>query len=317
MSSSPHDPAHDDRDLPPGDLQEVSENVFAYVQPDGSWWINNTGLLVGRTGAVAIDSCSTERRTRAFLGAVGAVTERPVRTLVNTHHHGDHTHGNHLFGGATIVGHEQTRAQVLAAGKPNFPGIWTPVEWGEIELAPPFLTYTEGVTLWVDDLRCEVRHVGTPAHTTNDSIVWIPERSLLFSGDLLFHGGTPFLLMGSIAGAVQVCEEVLAPLGATTIVPGHGEPAGPSVIDDVLGYLRFVTDVAERGRAAGLTPLETARETDLGEYEGWLDAERIVGNLHRAYAELDGAERGAQIDVVAALRDMVEYNGGRPLSCYA
>lgn len=312
MSSS-----HQHRDLPPGVLREIDDGVFAYIQPDGSWWINNTGLLVGRTGAVAIDSCSTEHRTRAFLGAIAEVTDQPVRTLVNTHHHGDHTHGNHLFGGATIVGHEATRAEVLATGKPNLAGIWTPVEWGEIEIAPPFLTYTDRITVWVDDTACEVRHVGGAAHTTNDSIIWIPERSLLFAGDLLFHGGTPFLLMGSVAGAIRVCTDVLAPLDATTIVPGHGEPAGPSLIDDVLGYLRFVSDVAQRGKDAGLTPLETARETDLGDYADWLDAERIVGNLHRAYAELDGAAEGAPIDIMAALKDMVEYNGGRPLSCYA
>ena len=309
--------SHVDHDLPPGSLREVSDSVHAYIQPDGSWWINNTGLLVGRTGAVVIDSCSTERRTRAFLDAIAGVTDRPVRTLVNTHHHGDHTHGNHLFPAATIVGHERTRAEVIAAGKPNWPGVWTPVEWGEIEIAPPFLTYTEGVDLWVDDLLCEVRHVGVAAHTTNDSIFWIPERSLLFAGDLLFHGGTPFLVMGSVAGAIRVCEEVLAPLGASTIVPGHGEPAGPSLIDDVLGYLRFVQEVARRGREAGLAPLDAARETDLGPYAGWLDAERIVGNLHRAYAELDGAEPGAPIDIPAAIVDMVAYNGGRPLSCYA
>jgi cyclase len=312
VSASRHD-----HDLPPGSLREVSDRIFAYIQPDGSWWINNTGLLVGRAGAVAIDSCSTERRTRAFLGAIGTVTDRPVRTLVNTHHHGDHTHGNHLFGGATIVGHERTRAEVIAAGKPNWPGVWTPVDWGEIEIAPPYLTYTDGVDLWVDDLRCEVRHVGVAAHTTNDSIVWIPERSLLFSGDLLFHGGTPFLVMGSVAGAIRVCEDVLAPLGASTIVPGHGEPAGPSLIDDVLGYLRFVQDTARRGHDAGLAPLDAARETDLGPYAGWLDPERIVGNLHRAYAELDGAEPGAPIDLRAAIGDMVAYNGGQPLSCYA
>jgi cyclase len=309
--------SHVDRDLPPGALREVSDGVYAYVQPDGSWWINNTGLLAGRTGATVIDSCSTERRTRAFQDAIAGVTDRPVRTLVNTHHHGDHTHGNHLFAGATIVGHERTRTEVLAAGKPNWPGVWTPVDWGEIEIAPPFLTYTEGVDLWVDDLRCEVRHVGVAAHTTNDSIVWLPERSLLFAGDLLFHGGTPFLVMGSVAGAIRACEEVLAPLGATTIVPGHGEPAGPSLIDDVLGYLRFVQDVARRAHEAGLSPLDAARETDLGPYAGWLDPERIVGNLHRAYAELDGAEPGAPIDIRAAVGDMVAYNGGRPLSCYA
>jgi hypothetical protein len=78
----------------------------------------------------------------------------------------------------------------------------------------------------------------------------VPDRSLLFSGDLLFRGGAPFLLMGSVAGAIGVLE-------------------------------------------------------------------RIVGNLHRALAELDGAPQGAPIDVAAALTDMVAYNGGQPLTCYA
>ena len=315
MSSSVHDAV--DHELPPPVLREVSDGIHAYIQPDGSWWINNTGLLVGSRGAVSIDSCATQRRTRAYLAAIASVTDQPVRTLVNTHHHGDHTHGNWLFGGATVVAHERTRTEVIAAGKPNFPGIWTPVDWGEIQLEPPFLTYADAVTLWVDELRCEVRHVGMPAHTTNDSIVWIPQRSLLFAGDLLFNGGTPFLLMGSIAGAIRACEEVLKPLGARTIVPGHGEVAGPGLIDEVLGYLRFVADTARGGHEAGLTPLQTARETDLGRYAGWLDPERIVGNLHRAYAELDGRELGAPIDIVAAITDMVAFNGGRPLSCYA
>jgi cyclase len=82
-------------------------------------------------------------------------------------------------------------------------------------------------------------------------------------------------------------------------------------------YLRFVLDLAERGRAAGITPLQAARNTDLGRFADWPDAERIVGNLHRAYAELDGMERGAAIDVLAALNDMVAYNGGKPLTCLA
>ena len=138
MSSSTHD-----HEMPPGRLQGVSEDIHAYVQPDGSRWINNTGLLVGSRGAVSVDSCSTERRTRAYLDAISDVTDLPVRTLVNTHHHGDHTHGNWLFPGATVVGHEQTRAEVPAAGKPTWEGVWTPVEWGEIQLEPPFLTGIE------------------------------------------------------------------------------------------------------------------------------------------------------------------------------
>ncbi len=297
-------------------LQEVSDGIYAYIQPDGSWWINNTAFLVGRSGVVSVDACSTERRTRAYLDAIASVTSQPVRTLINTHHHGDHTFGNYLFAGATIVAHDKCRAEMLGFGPPGRAPFWTEIDWGDIELAPPFLTYETQVRVYVDDLECEVRHVGSPAHTTNDSIVWVPSRSLLLSGDLLFRGGTPFLLMGSVAGAIDVLED-LKRLPAATIVPGHGGVSGPELIDDVLGYLRFVLDAARAGRDAGLSPLDAARELDLGQYADLLDAERIVGNLHRAYAELGGAPRGAPIDVVAALTDMVTYNGGQPLTCYA
>ncbi|HEX2706029.1 MAG TPA: MBL fold metallo-hydrolase, partial [Candidatus Lustribacter sp.] len=279
MSTNATDHAY----APPGRAVEVSDGIYAYVQPDGSWWINNTGFFVGRRGVVTVDACATEARTRAYLKAIRAVTDAPVTTVLNTHHHGDHTFGNFLFPGATIVGHDNVRAALLAWGLPRAAPFWTDVDWGAVELAPPFLTYSEGVTLHVDDLRCEVRYAGTPAHTTNDSFVWVPERRLLFSGDLLFNGGTPFLVQGSIAGAL-VALGVLRGLGAETIVPGHGPVCGPEVIERVASYLRFVQDTARRGRAAGLSPLEVARESSLGQFAGWLDPERIVGNLHRAYA---------------------------------
>src|ERR1022692_4422548 len=89
-------------------------------------------------------------------------------------------------------------------------------------LDPPFVTFTDELAVHAGDLRAQVRHVGAAAHTTNDSIIWIPERSVLFCGDLIFNGGTPFLLMGSVAGAIDVLEHVVRPLGARIIVPGHG-----------------------------------------------------------------------------------------------
>ena len=300
-----------------GEVSQVSEDVYAYLQPDGSWYLNNTGFLAGRTGVISIDATSTERRTRAYLDAIKAVTDKPVRTLVNTHHHGDHTHGNYLMSGATIVGHELCREAIQATPMPPPAGIWSEVDWGALEPAPPFLTYTEGVTLWSDDLRCDVRYVGTPAHTTNDSIIHIPERSVVFTGDLLFNGGTPFALQGSVSGWIEALTTVLRPLGARTLVPGHGPVCGPEVIDDMLAYLRFVQQTARQAKAAGLSPLDAARATDRGAVKDLLDSERIVGNLHRAYLELDGAERGAPVDLAGVLGEMVAYNGGRSLSCHA
>ena len=300
------------------EVQEVSPGVYAYLQPDGTWWINNAGFLTGPQGVISIDSCATHRRTRAYQAAITAVTPAPVRTVVNTHHHGDHTFGNCLFPGAAIVGHESARAEALAFGPPRELPFWDGPDWGELTLDPPFVTFTDEIAVHAGDLRASVRHVGTAAHTTNDAIVWIPDRSVLFCGDLIFNGGTPFLLMGSVAGAVEVLEQVVAPLGARLTVPGHGpvfEGTGP--LDATLDYLRFVLEVAARAQAAGMAPLAAARDTDLGRFAGWADPERIVGNLHRACAELAGTPRGGPIDVPAALADMVAYNGGAPLTCLA
>ena len=169
------------------------------------------------------------------------------------------------------------------------------------------------------DLRAELRHVGTPAHTTNDSIVWLPEQSVLFCGDLVFNGGTPFLLMGSVSGAIEVLEDVVAPLGAATVVPGHGPVfSGDAPIDATLDYLRFVLDVAERGAPGRGQPAATrpATPTSAGSPTGPTPS-ASSGNLYRAYAELGGTPRGGPIDVFAALGDMVAYNGGRPLTCLA
>jgi cyclase len=300
-------------------LEEVADGVFGYIQPDGSWMINNTGFIVAADGVSAIDASSTERRTRAFRDAIGSVTRAPVRTLVNTHHHPDHTAGNGLFADATIVAHELARDEMRLLGLPHNSGVWTDTDYGDLKLTLPFLTFADRLTLWADDLRCELLFAGGPAHTTNDIVVWIPERSVLFSGDLLFNGGTPFLLSGSVLGAIDVLENFLRPLGAQTIVPGHGPVGGPELIEPVLGYLRFIAALAAEGRAAGVAPLELARGTDLGQYAEWSDPERIVGNLHRAYADLAGPPeaRGCPINFIAALTDMITYNGGRPLTCRA
>jgi len=314
VSSSTQEHA-DGADLGPPELVEVAEHVFAYIQPDGSWWINNTGFIVGSSSIISIDACSTERRTRAYRERIASVSPAPVATLVNTHHHGDHTYGNVFMSAATIVGHERCRTEVIKAGLPSFTGIWDPVEWGQVTLAPPTVTFTDRLKLWSDDTPVEVSYVGQPAHTTNDSLVWLPEQEVLFCGDLLFNGGTPFLLMGSVLGAIDVLTKIVAPIPARTIVPGHGAPCDQQLIGIIVGYLEFVLETAQEGRAAGLTPLQAAREADLGQYAEWLDNERIVGNLHRAYADLDPA--APEFDILAALTDMVEYNGGKPLSCYA
>jgi cyclase len=321
-------------ELPPPRTETLADDVFAYIQPDGGWWINNTGFVVGDRSVLYIDSCATERRTRAFVAAVDtvlagldeAVPQPPAagrrrsgdraRMLVNTHQHGDHTNGNCVLPGTTIIGHDLCREAIMQTGILHPEGLWEPVEWGELDAAPPFVTFVHRLDVHVDDLKVELHHFGTAAHTTNDVVAWIPEHRVVFTGDLVFNGGTPFVLMGSVAGSL-VALDCIAELDADVLVPGHGDVCGPQAIDVMGGYLRWLQDVATDATDAGLSPLEASRRADLGPFSSLAHPERLAGNLRRAMAECEGARPGDPIDIVAALGDMVALNDGKPLTCHA
>lgn len=300
--------------LPAPALHRLGHGFHAFVQLDGSWGLNNAGIHVGERGVTLIDTAFTAHRGRALRDAIGSLTGQPVHTIVNTHHHGDHTYGNFVFPAATVVGHDLCRDAVIQGGLETtgwFPG----VDWGDIDLVPPTITFSQSLSLYCDDDRAVLRHLG-PAHTTNDVIMWVPDRRLLFAGDLLFNGGTPFVVMGSVQGLIDALTQI-SDLAPATIVPGHGAVCDAGVIDGQLSYLRFVQELAKSGYDAGEQPLQLARRTDLGEFAAWTDPERLVGNLHRAYSELRGEARGTALDYDLIVADMVRYNHGEPLRCLA
>ncbi|MFH7596074.1 MBL fold metallo-hydrolase [Streptomyces racemochromogenes] len=288
--------------------------VHAYVQPDGGWCLNNAGWISDGTHTVLVDTAATERRALALRDAVLASGSPLPRTVVNTHHHGDHTYGNAAFAPALIVGHDAARTEQLAAGR-QLELIWPETDFGALEITAPDLTYGDRLTLHVGATEVRVLHPGV-AHTRGDSVVWLPGQRVVFTGDLVFAGGTPFLAMGSLAGSLRALE-LLRSLDAETVVPGHGPLTDPSAYESTERYLRYVAELAREGREKGLTPLETARRADLGEFAAWRESERLVANLHRAYAELAGEPEGAPLDIMAVLRDMTVMNGGTPILCHA
>ncbi|MFE7762394.1 MBL fold metallo-hydrolase [Streptomyces sp. NPDC057438] len=294
---------------------ELASDVYAYVQPDGGWCLNNSGFVSDGTTTLLVDTAATERRTRALGAALDATGVPRPRLLVNTHHHGDHTYGNGFFTpSATLVSHTACRREALAGGRHLHP-LWPGTDFGDVEIQGADLTYDERVTLHVGDIEAQVIHPGI-SHTVGDSVVWLPHRRVLFAGDLVFEGGTPFFLMGSLSGSLRALA-LLRELGAETVVPGHGPVTDPSAFDRAERYIRFVAEVAEKAHAAGLTPLEAARSTDLGEYGALPESERLVANLHRAYAELDGKPEGEGVAPFAGFMDMATVNGGEMMTCHA
>ncbi|AYN43562.1 MBL fold metallo-hydrolase [Streptomyces dangxiongensis] len=295
-------------------MAEVADGVHAYVQPDGGWCLNNAGLVVGDGGeSLLVDTAATELRARLLRTRVLRRSGAPPRTLVNTHFHGDHTFGNAHFPEALIVAHEHTRTEMAAAGL-HLTGLWPDVRWGDLELTLPQLTYRDSLTLHVGGVRVELIQLG-PAHTTADTAVWLPDRRVLFTGDLVMSGVTPFCLMGSVSGSLRAMRRLRA-LGAETVVPGHGPVGGPELIDANEAYFRWLHEQARRGVADGLTPLRLARECRRGPFDHLLDSERLVPNLHRGYAEVRGAAPGSPLDVGALFKEMSVFHGGLP-DCHA
>jgi cyclase len=294
-------------------LREVLPGVHAWVQPDGSWWINNAGAVAGDDAVLVIDTCATAERTRRFLDALDGATGRvPVRLAVNTHQHGDHTYGNSLLPETTVlIGHQRMREGLrvdpVIGGCPPF---WSPVpDWGAVQRRLPDVAIGGSTTVHVGDRCVELRHPGGPAHTTGDLVAWLPDERVLFAGDLVFAGLTPLVFMGSVTGALAAVDW-LAALEPDVVVPGHGPVLAGGQIDRVLDehrrYYRLVLALAEAGLADGRTPLEVARGADLGEFADWADAERLVLNLHRVYADRAGRE----LDLVVAFGDAVAWLGG-------
>ncbi|MDF5755617.1 MBL fold metallo-hydrolase [Spongiactinospora sp. TRM90649] len=313
--------------MPEPELHEVAPGVYAYVQPDGSWMLNNTGLVTAPPGAapdtgyVLVDTTSTESRNRALLRRVRDVAgDGPPRVLVNTHHHGDHTFGNWLMPPRTpIVGHVLCRADVERSGT-LAARTFTGPDYGELRVRPPDTTFESRLTLHLGERRIDLLHTG-PAHTRGDVIVWLPAERVAFAGDLAFSGGQPFLVDGSVAGYPAALAALCA-LAPAVLVPGHGPISRgddvPRLLGDLLEYSTVVEHLARYGHKAGVPPLELARGAtrELGRFATWRESERLVGNLHRAYFELDGNAPGSHLPMADVWADMVAYHGG-PIPCHA
>jgi cyclase len=291
------------------ELVEVARGVYAYLQAPAEWGVNNVGIVHDGDRVLLVDTTQTPTRTARLAGALASVTPGPVRTIVNTHHHGDHTFGNYLFPDAAIVGHRRCRDEMIQRGLDSVVFPDQAQRLAEVRVEPPTIVFDDRIDIVVGEIACIVRHFEPAAHTTNDVVVLLPDHGVLFAGDLAFNGSTPFALAGSVAGSIRVCDE-LARFDVETVVPGHGPISTPAVFATVAEYYRLVEQVADDALSTGRDALTAARTADLGRFATWIAPERLVANVAVSMAEKSSAH---PLNAAQAVRDMIAYNGGRPL----
>jgi glyoxylase-like metal-dependent hydrolase (beta-lactamase superfamily II) len=285
-------------------LHELGDGLFAYLQPHGGWGWSNAGLVTADGASLLIDTLFDLRLTREMLNAMAKVTERnPIGAAVNTHGDPDHCFGNQLLPEGIDHYATSAAAAALRAARPElvagmFASETLGVEFSafasrcfgafdfrDIELRVAEKTFDSSLDVLVGDRVLRLIELG-PAHTAGDAIVHVPDADVVFTGDLIFVGGTPMIWEGPVASWLAACERIRL-LDARILIPGHGPVTDASSVADVERYLVYVRDEARARFDAGMDAEAAADDIDLADFAGLGDPERIVANVHSLYREFD------------------------------
>lgn len=281
---------------------DLGNGCHAWLPPDGGWGWSNAGLVVGAGESLLVDTLFDVRLTQRMLDGLAAVTAKaPITTVVNTHGNGDHWFGNQLLAHAEIVASNASvadmrrvgPAEVLGLlGHPGPAGRFTKEVFGAFDFAEvvptyPNRTFDSALTLSVGGVDVHLVDVG-PAHTAGDTIVHVPSARTVFTGDIVFAGGTPVVWDGPVENWLRACDLLLA-LDVDTVVPGHGPVTDHDGVRVLADYLRFVHHEASTRHAAGLAVDDAVRDIDLGPYAALAERERLAANVRAVYRELDPA----------------------------
>jgi len=296
------------------EFRKLGPDVFAFIQAGGpgvvAQGVSNAGVLVGDDHVMVIDATGAPLHAKALIAAaVQAAPGKPIRRLINTHHHGDHVNGNQFFGPVEICSHPYCRQEVLKA-VPGTPRKWDKREgWADgtedRKLVPPTTTIDGRMVYYYGDMPVEVRFVG-PAHTYGDLVVYIPQYKVLFASDVAFFYVAPFAHNAHVGKWLETVDRIMK-MDVDTIVPGHGPIGGKKELAEMAEYFRVLIPEVRRRYEGGLTPGRAAAQIRLGKFDNWIGPERVVMNTVRLYNELRGTG-GPDYDVEGTRRATEEYN---------
>jgi cyclase len=243
--------------------ERVADGVYMLTGAGG-----NIGLSVGKDGAYVIDDQFAPLSDK-IIGAVKAITPDPVRFVINTHWHGDHTGGNENMrsSGAILVAHENVRRRMSVE---QFNAAMNRKTPPSPEAALPVVTFTDAVTFHWNGDEIRVTHVA-PAHTDGDAYIRFVRADVVHMGDLLFNGSYPFVDVssgGRVDGYVAAADQVLAATGEKTrFIPGHGPLATRADLQAFRDMLKEVRDRIAKLKAAGRSRDEVIAAKPTAEYD--------------------------------------------------
>lgn len=255
-------------------VHPVNKNV-SYIEGRGG----NIGVIYGEDGILLIDD-QYAPLTEKIIEAIGNFSSEPIRFIINTHMHPDHTGGNENFGkrGALIVGHENVRSQMKVAG---------------YDQTPPFVTFSKDVNFHINDENIHVFKVPN-AHTNNDSFIKFTNANVIHTGDVFRSESYPYIDAnngGSFLGTIEVYELLISLCDENTkIIPGHGKQTTVETVKLAIEMLQEIKSRIELMIMEGKDLDEILRSDISVDYDNRWDSGRRIGGargmISVAFSEL-------------------------------
>ena len=255
-------------------VHPVNKNV-SYIEGRGG----NIGVIYGEDGILLIDD-QYAPLTEKIIEAISNFSSEPIRFIINTHMHPDHTGGNENFGkrGALIVGHENVRSQMKVAG---------------YDQTPPFVTFSKDVNFHINDENIHVFKVPN-AHTNNDSFIKFTNANVIHTGDVFRSESYPYIDAnngGSFLGTIEVYELLISLCDENTkIIPGHGKQTTVETVKLAIEMLQEIKSRIELMIMEGKDLDEILRSDISVDYDNRWDSGRRIGGargmISVAFSEL-------------------------------
>ncbi len=226
-----------------GDLQEkrvtferLTDEAYAYSAEGDP----TSGVVIGDDAVMVVDTRSTPVAAEDLIRRVREVTDKPIKYVVLTHYHAVRVMGAAAYGGAQVIASEATRELIIERGKQDFKSEVErfPRLFEAVDTVPgltwPTLTFAKRMTLWLGSLEVQLMHLGK-GHSRGDIVVWLPKSKVLFSGDLVEHGATPYTGDAYLLEWPDTLQRVLD-LKPRKLIPGRGDACkNPREIEAAIG----------------------------------------------------------------------------------
>ncbi len=310
---------------PQGELTKLSDCVYAQVVSPDSDFVSNSGIIVLDSGVLIFDTHFTPEAGASLLDKVKTVTPHPVRYVVNSHFHPDHTHGNQAFLSARqIIGSTNTRRDMLQKDLADMNQTQTIAQsrieqlskgmaaepdarqqellrsqlnsllaftrrMSALKIVTPVMTFDDALSILDAGREVDLLYLGI-AHTEGDLVLYMPQEKIAFMGDVFFNAAIPNVADGSVLEWMKTLREALK-LDAKTFVPGHGPVGTRRDVEEFLGYFEDLKAIVEPAVARGDSFEQVVNDVKVpSKYVSYNFQNFFPSNLQKMYAELKAAQ---------------------------